>query len=201
VQYWLMKSEPDSFSIADLERVQVEPWSGVRNRMARNFMRKMEVGDLVLFYHSSTEPPGVAGIASVERTNVVDETQFDPASPYFDADAKRESPTWDCVDVRYVGRVPYYVSLNRMRHDPELAGMWVLNRGRLSVQPVSEAHYKRVIELGDIDAPEPPKIVKPRPKPKKKKAKPKAKTNATRRAKPAARPRGGRAGRRRPRSR
>ena len=170
-----MKTEPDSFSIADLERVTTEPWSGVRNRMARNFMRKMTVGDDVLFYHSSTEPPGVAGIARVARTNVVDETQFDPNSPYFDERATRETPIWDCVDVSFVSKLPHYVSLHRMRADPPLADMLVLRAGRLSVQPVTDDEYRRVVALGDIEPPpgadKPPK--KPKPKPRKKpKAKP-----------------------------
>jgi len=181
-QYWLMKSEPDSFSISDLERVGVEPWSGVRNRMARNFMRKMQVGDRVLFYHSSTEPPGVAGLAKVERTNVIDETQFDPKSPYFDERSTREKPQWDCVDVSFVSKLPHYVSLHRMRSDPPLADMLVLRAGRLSVQPVTEAEYRRVVALGDIEplpgSDKPPK----KPKPNKKKPKAKAKKATKRKA-------------------
>jgi predicted RNA-binding protein with PUA-like domain len=175
-QYWLMKTEPDSFSISDLERVGVEPWSGVRNRMARNFMRKMQIGDRVLFYHSSTEPPGVAGLADVEHTGVVDATQFDPRSPYFDPDAKPDKPVWDCVDVKYVSRLPHYVSLARIRADPELANMMLLKWTRLSVMPVSEPEYNRIVALGDIDAPEPEK-----PKPKRKKPKAKKKKKAKKR--------------------
>ena len=91
-KYWLMKTEPETFGIADLERVKVEPWTGVRSVFARFHMRNMSVGDEVLFYHSSCEPPGVAGLARVKRTGVVDETQFDPASPYHDPTAKRETP-------------------------------------------------------------------------------------------------------------
>jgi len=92
VKYWLMKSEPDTFSIADLERVKIEPWSGVRSMFARFHMRAMSVGDLVLFHHSSVNPPGVVGTAKVVKAKVVDETQFDPASPYFDEKATRENP-------------------------------------------------------------------------------------------------------------
>jgi len=164
MQYWLMKTEPDAFSISDLERVGVEPWSGVRNKMARNFMRKMQIGDRVLFYHSSTEPPGVAGLADVERTGVVDETQFDPASPYFDPTSKRESPVWDCVDVRYVSKLPHYVSLARIRADAALADMMLLKWSRLSVMPVTDAQYQRIVALGDIEPP--PEPVKPKRKPK-----------------------------------
>lgn len=149
MRYWLMKTEPESFSISDLERVKVEPWSGVRNYMARANMRAMTVGDPVLFYHSSTEPPGVAGLATVARTNVIDETQFDPKSPYFDDKATRDKPRWDCVDVRYVETLPTYVELGRMRADPALADMMLLKRGmRLSVQPVEKAEYTRIVAIG-----------------------------------------------------
>jgi predicted RNA-binding protein with PUA-like domain len=185
MRYWLMKTEPESFSISDLERVQVEPWSGVRSNFARMHMRKMEVGDGVLFYHSSTEPPGVAGLATVERTKVIDETQFDPASPYFDPKATRDKPIWDCVDVRFVSKLPYYVTLSRIRGDDMLADMALLKIGRLSVQPVTEPEYKRVVELGHTEPPpEPPKSkrVKKKPAPKKRAAtarKPKRKAKPT----------------------
>lgn len=148
MRYWLMKTEPETFSIADLERVQVEPWTGVRSHFARAQMRKMAVGDSVLFYHSSTVPPGVAGLARVERTGVVDETQFDPDSPYYDAKATRDKPIWDCVDVRFVARLPHYVSLAQIRGEPSLADMTLLKIGRLSVQPVTAREYTRVVELG-----------------------------------------------------
>jgi predicted RNA-binding protein with PUA-like domain len=149
MRYWLMKTEPESFSISDLERVKVEPWSGVRNYMARANMRAMTVDDAVLFYHSSTEPPGVAGLATVARTNVIDETQFDPRSPYFDDKATRDKPRWDCVDVRYVETLPTYVELARMRAEPALADMMLLKRGmRLSVQPVTKAEYTKIVAIG-----------------------------------------------------
>jgi predicted RNA-binding protein with PUA-like domain len=149
MNHWLMKTEPEQFGIADLERVKVEPWSGVRNYMARANMRAMAVGDAVLFYHSSTNPPGVAGLATVARTNVIDETQFDPKSPYFDPKVTRDKPRWDCVDVRYVETLPTYVELAAMRADPALAKMILLKRGmRLSVQPVTPAEYKRIVAMG-----------------------------------------------------
>jgi len=173
-QYWLMKSEPDQFGIADLERVRVEPWSGVRSMFARFHMRNMSVGDEVLFHHSSVNPPGVAGLARVVRTNVIDETQFDPKSPYFDEKATREKPIWDCVDVEYVSTFPYFVSIGRIRAEPALADMVVLRQGRLSVQPVKEHEFQRVVALGS--EPPPPDLDKPKPKPRPKakaKAKPK----------------------------
>ncbi|MGE0867245.1 MAG: EVE domain-containing protein [Kofleriaceae bacterium] len=167
-RHWLMKSEPDTFGIADLERVRVEPWTGVRSFFARAHMRAMSVGDAVLFHHSNTAPPGVAGLARVVRTGVIDETQFDPASKYYDPKATRERPIWDCVEVEYVETLPYYVSMDRMRSVPMLADMMVLRRGmRLSVQPVTELEYATVAELGHIDpGPEPPKPRKP-PRPRK----------------------------------
>src|SRR6187402_2883190 len=155
-QHWLMKSEPDEFSIDDLERVRVEPWSGVRNYMARAHMRKMRVGDEVLFHHSSVDPPGVAGLARVVRTNVLDEKQFDRESPYHDPKATRERPIWDCVDVEYVGKLPHFVSMDRLRAEPACAGMLVLKRGmRLSVQPVTPEEYAAVVALGSTPPPPP----------------------------------------------
>ncbi|MBX3159527.1 MAG: EVE domain-containing protein [Deltaproteobacteria bacterium] len=181
-----MKSEPDEFSIADLERVRVEPWSGVRNYMARANMRRMSVGDEVLFHHSSVDPPGVAGLARVYRTNVLDEKQFDPASDYFDPKATREKPIWDCVDVEYVETFPHFVSMDRMRAEPALADMTVLQRGmRLSVQPATQAEYERIVELGHTEPPPPPP--KPPKPPKVKKAAKPASAAAPRRAAKAAR--------------
>lgn len=153
-QYWLMKTEPETFSIDDLERVKVEPWTGVRSMFARFHMRNMHVGDEVLFYHSSTEPPGVAGLARVVKTHVIDETQFDPKSPYYDPKATREKPIWDCVEVEFEKRMPRYVQLAEIRLQPSLEDMPLLQRGmRLSVQPVTEAQYKRIVEMADEPAP------------------------------------------------
>lgn len=175
MKYWLMKSEPDTFSIADLERVKIEPWTGVRSFFARAHMRAMSVGDRVLFYHSNAKPSGVAGLAKVVRVGVVDETQFDPASKYFDEKATRDKPVWDCVDVEYVSTIPHFVALDRLRADPELADMVVLKPGRLSVQPVKEAEYQRVVELGNVEPPRAP--------PKAPRAKPKSTSKATLKAK------------------
>lgn len=163
-----MKTEPETFSLADLERVKVEPWSGVRSVFARFHMRAMSAGDDVLFYHSSCEPPGVAGLARVVRTGVIDETQFDPSSPYFDERATREKPIWDCVDVEYVATFPHYVSLPRIKAERGLQNMTLLKIGRLSVMPVEAKHFARIVELGQT---EPVAIAK---QVKKSKAKPKA---------------------------
>ena len=150
MKYWLMKSEPDEFSIADLARKRVEPWTGVRNYMARFHMRAMQIDDAVLFHHSSVDPPGVAGLARVVKTGVVDEKQFQKRNKYYDPRATRDKPIWDCVEVEYVATFPFFVSMDRMRAHPALAEMLVLKRGmRLSVQPVTEAEYQTVVGLGN----------------------------------------------------
>jgi predicted RNA-binding protein with PUA-like domain len=162
-QYWLMKSEPDQFGIADLARVKIEPWTGVRSFFARAHMRAMSVGDDVLFHHSNAAPPGVAGLARVVRTQLVDETQFDPESPYHDPRATRDRPVWDCVEVEYVATLPHFVAMDRMRAEPVLASMILLQgRGmRLSVQPVTEAEYAAVVALGNTEPPPaPPKAAR-----------------------------------------
>jgi predicted RNA-binding protein with PUA-like domain len=172
-KYWLMKSEPDTFSIDDLERVKIEPGTGVRSMFARFHMRAMSVGDEVLFYHSSCEPPGVAGLARVVKTGVIDETQFDPQSQYFDEKATREKPIWDCVEVEFVEKLPYLVSLHHIRAEPALADMSLLKTFRLSVMPAEEHEYKLIAEMGHVEP-------KPLPVHKKvaKKPAPKAKAKA-----------------------
>ncbi len=144
---WLMKTEPETFSISDLERVRVEPWTGVRNYVARNHMRAMAVGDDVLFYHSSCEPPGVAGLAKVVQTGVVDETQFDPTSPYYDPRSTRDKPLWDCVQVEYAATLPRLVTLAELRAEKSLKKMLLFTWTRLSVMPVTPAQYQSIIEM------------------------------------------------------
>jgi predicted RNA-binding protein with PUA-like domain len=149
-QYWLMKTEPDVFSIDDLERKKTEPWDGVRNYRARNFMKNdMAVGDLVLFYHSNANPPGVAGVAEVCSKTYPDPTQFDKKSKYFDPKSKEEDPRWWLIDVEFVEKLPRFLPLPELREDNALDGMMLLKKGmRLSVQPVVKAHFKRVLQLG-----------------------------------------------------
>ena len=148
-QYWLMKSEPDDCSIDDAlaARDATVPWTGVRGFQARNFMAKsMQVGDGVLFYHSSCPQPGIVGVARVASGARPDPTQFDPASPYYDADSKPEKPRWVLVDVQAL-RKTRLLSLPEMRATPELADMVVLRRGnRLSITPVEEKHWKLIVE-------------------------------------------------------
>ncbi|MFZ5547626.1 MAG: EVE domain-containing protein [Pseudomonadota bacterium] len=146
--YWLMKSEPDEASIDHLAQApgQALPWTGVRNYQARNFMRdQMRIGDGVLFYHSSCPEPGVAGLAEVASTAYPDATQFDPASPYFDAKSTREEPRWQHVDVKLVKKTRL-LPLKEMREAPELESMVVLKPGnRLSITPVTPAEWRAVL--------------------------------------------------------
>ena len=141
--YWLMKSEPGECSIDDLVRLGHVPWFGVRNYQARNFMRDaMQVGDGVLFYHSSCPEPGIAGLAKVASAPYPDPSQFDTKSPYFDAKSTAENPRWSLVDVALV-RKTRLLSLAEMRSEPRLAGMQVLARGnRLSITPVASAEWR-----------------------------------------------------------
>ncbi len=148
MQYWLMKTEPESFSIDDLKRLKKDAWSGVRNYQARNFMKEMKVGDAVLFYHSSTTPPGVAGLAKVVTLAHPDETQFDKKSPYYDPKATKAKPIWYCVDVGYVQKFQKLIPLEKLRAVKALKNMVLLERGsRLSVQPVTEKEYATIIKL------------------------------------------------------
>ncbi|MFZ2266418.1 MAG: EVE domain-containing protein [Azonexus sp.] len=144
MHYWLMKSEPDEVSIDDLAAApgQTVPWFGVRNYQARNFMRDaMQVGDLAFFYHSSCAEPGIAGICEICSLPYPDETQFDPASPYFDAKSARQEPRWLLRDVRFVARTPF-LTLAELRRHTELADMRLLARGnRLSIMPVTAAEW------------------------------------------------------------
>lgn len=145
---WLMKSEPDEASIDDLQREGRLPWTGVRNYQARNFMRDgMQLGDRVLFYHSSCAEPGIAGIAEVCSAAYPDPTQFDPKSHYHDAKSKPEAPRWLLVDVRFVAKTPL-LSLKHMRELPQLASLQLLQRGsRLSITPVTEAEWRALAPL------------------------------------------------------
>ena len=148
--YWLMKTEPDGFSIDDLRKVGTEPWTGVRNYQARNFMRGMQVGDGVLFYHSSTEIPGIYGLAEVASAPYPDPTQFDRNSPYFDPKATHEQPRWDLVDVQYVRTLKRPIALSTIREHADALGedFALIRRGaRLSVLPVTAAQWKLLLSL------------------------------------------------------
>jgi len=150
VAYWLMKSEPDEFSIDDLVKApkQTTSWFGVRNYQARNFMRDhMKVGDLAFFYHSSCPEPGVAGIVSISAPAHPDASQFDPKSPYYDAKSTRAAPRGGNVDVKLVEKTRL-VTLDEMRSMPALSDMVTLRRGnRLSITPVTATEWKAVEKL------------------------------------------------------
>lgn len=154
--YWLLKSEPETFSIRDLEtaRNQTTDWGGVRNYQARNYIRdQMKPGDLVLFYHSNAEPSGVAGVAKVSSAPYADSTAFDAQDPYFDPKSRAENPTWYAVDIQWVQTFLHVLPLERLKADPELVGMEVLRKGsRLSVQSVSKPHFERVLKLAKLFA-------------------------------------------------
>ncbi|MFO1252457.1 MAG: EVE domain-containing protein [Inhella sp.] len=143
MQTWLMKSEPEEASIDDLQRLGRLPWTGVRNYQARNFMRDaFQLGDRVLFYHSSCAEPGIAGLARVASAAYPDPTQFDPASPYHDPKSKPEAPRWLLVDVSF-DRKTRLLSLKELRELPELGSLQVLQKGsRLSITPVTDAEWR-----------------------------------------------------------
>jgi predicted RNA-binding protein with PUA-like domain len=145
--YWLMKSEPEECSVDDAlaAKNSTVPWVGVRNYQARNFMRDgMQVGDGVLFYHSSCAEPGIVGIGRVASTAYPDPTQFDPKSPYYDPKSKPEEPRWMLVDVQVLRKIPN-ITLPALRARPELADLQVLRKGnRLSITPVEPQHWKAI---------------------------------------------------------
>ena len=149
MNYWLMKTEPDEFSIDDLERVGVEPWSGVRNYQARNHMRAMRRGDGVLFYHSSCAVPGVAGIAEVAVEAYPDPTQFERKSDYYDPKSTRDAPRWDLVDVGFKRKLARVISLDEIKAQADRLGDFVLTQrgNRLSVLPVTTAQWKLILSL------------------------------------------------------
>ena|SRR3989338_4808131 len=149
-RYWLIKSEPSSYSIDDLARDGNTFWSGVRNYQARNFMRdEMQLGDLILFYHSNAEPSGVAGIARVCKTAYPDFTAWDPADHHGDPKSTIDKPLWYMVDIEFIEKLPHLVSLAELKNEPYLSGMLVIKKGmRLSVQPVSELHFSTIRTMG-----------------------------------------------------
>lgn len=154
MSYWLFKSEPDSYSYADLVRDGTTGWGGVRNYQARNLLRdSIRIGDGVLFYHSNADPAAVVGIAEVVEAGHPDPLAFDPDSHYHDPKSKPEAPTWFQVTVKPVRPIDPPLALARLREIPALAGMELLRKGsRLSVQPVSDAEWKVILDLAGIKA-------------------------------------------------
>ncbi len=149
MKFWLMKSEPSVYSIKDLQRDGKTAWEGVRNYQARNFMRdEMRVGDLVLFYHSNADPSGVAGVAKIASQAYPDAAAFDSKSRYFDERSIPEKPLWFLVDVSFADAFDEVLPLEKIKQAKELEGIMVAKRGmRLSIQPVSEAHFKHICRM------------------------------------------------------
>jgi len=151
--YWLFKSEPSGFSIEDLRNRpgMTEPWDGVRNYQARNYLRDaVKPGDLVLFYHSNIPGPAVVGIAEVVRGGYPDHTAFDPGSAHFDPKSSPGAPVWYMVDVRFVAAMPRPVTLEQIKGNPLLAAMPLVRRSRLSIQPVTPEEWRTILAMGGM---------------------------------------------------
>lgn len=149
--YWLMKSEPEVYSIFDLERDRQTIWDGVRNYQARNFLRQMNPGDLVFFYHSNANPPGIVGLMRVIKNNVVDPTQFDTQSKYYDPKSTPESPRWQTVIVEFEKDFPEIITLEKLKQNFSSNDLLVVKQGnRLSVMPVLETVAKTILNLSSL---------------------------------------------------
>ena len=148
MNYWLMKSEPDVYSIADLNSDKVSIWDGVRNYQARNFMREMSVGDLVFFYHSNTKIPGIMGLMRVVETKIADPSQFDINSEYYDAKSTFDSPRWQTVRVEFVEEFSKLISLDELKQKFSVDEILVVRKGnRLSVMPISEGAAQKILKM------------------------------------------------------
>ncbi len=150
MNYWLMKSEPSTYSIDTLKKDKFTLWDGVRNYQARNFMMKdMRVDDKILFYHSNTKPPGVAGLATVSKTATPDPTAFDKKSKYFCEKSDKKNPRWFCVEIMYKKKFKTYISLEEIKNTKGLKNIMVIEKGsRLSIQPVTKVEYDIIHKMG-----------------------------------------------------
>ncbi len=150
MNYWLMKSEGDCYPISQLKKDKVSPWSGVRNYQARNYMKEMRVGDLILFYHSSSKPIGVYGTAQVAKLARPDLTAQDKKDEHYDPKASKEKPIWECVDVKYVSTFTRPVTLEEMKKTTSLGNMKLFQKGsRLSITPVTEDQFQIICRMGE----------------------------------------------------
>ena len=149
MQYWLMKSEPDTYSIDDLQSFGVDHWDGIRNYQVRNFFRdQMQVGDQAFFYHSNCKEPGIVGTMEIVSKAYPDHTAFDPSEKYFDSKSDPENPRWLMVDVRYIRHLNRMITLAELRQQKQIADMKLLQRGnRLSVLPLSKMEWQYILEL------------------------------------------------------
>jgi len=150
-KYWLIKSEPDVYSIDDLKKDKKTHWDGVRNYQARNFMRdEMKKGDKVIFYHSNTEPPAAVGICEVVKEGYPDFTAFDPDDKHYDPKSKKDNPTWIMVDVKFVEKFKKEVPLDVIKENQKLKDMKLIQRGnRLSVMPVTKKEFDEIVKMGN----------------------------------------------------
>ena len=147
INYWLMKSEPDAYSIDTLKMDGVTLWDGIRNYQARNFMRKMEIGDKVFFYHSNCKPPGIVGLMEVIDLNIIDPTQFQQDSKYFDPKSSHEKPRWDCVKVRFLYKADKFLSLHELKTLFNEEELLLVKRGnRLSIMPIKIKIAELILE-------------------------------------------------------
>ncbi len=149
MNYWLAKSEPEEYSIDDLKKDKVCHWDGVRNYQARNYMREMQKGDLVLFYHSNAAPPGVAGVMKVVKIAYPDPSQFDKKDKHFDPKSTGDNPRWFCPDLKFERKFKQFISLSELRNTKGLEKLPLLQRGsRLSVHPVSKREFEIIVGMG-----------------------------------------------------
>ena len=151
--WWLMKSEPDVYGIEQLKIESSTIWDGIRNYQARNFMRKMQIGDQAFFYHSNCKPPGISGLMKVIKVGITDPTQFDKHSNYFDPKSVLSKPKWDCVEMEYIGKYKSFLSLDTLKERYSGEELTVLKRGnRLSITPIpKEVAQKLLIDLGNFE--------------------------------------------------
>lgn len=151
MNYWLLKSEPDAFSIDDMKKAGTEPWDGIRNYQARNFMMKdMEIGDLAFFYHSNCKPPGIVGIMKVASKPYPDHTAWDESAKYYDPKSSEEKPRWHMVDFEYVTQFDN-ISLESLKQEEALEGMLTLRKGnRLSITPVEKEHFQHILSMAGV---------------------------------------------------
>ena len=149
MQYWLMKSEPDTYSIDDLQSFGVDHWDGIRNYQVRNFFRdQIQVGEQAFFYHSNCKEPGIVGIMEIVSKAYPDHTAFDPSEKYFDSKSDPENPRWLMVDVRYIRHLDRMITLGELRQQKQIADMKLLQRGnRLSVLPLSKMEWQYILEM------------------------------------------------------
>ncbi len=148
MNYWLMKSEPDVYSIANLKQDNFSIWDGVRNYQARNFMRQMSFGDLVFFYHSNTKIPGIVGLMRVVESNIADPSQFDINSEYYDSKSQLDAPRWQTVKVEFLEEFAQLISLDELKEKFSADEILVVRKGnRLSVIPVSEVAAEKILKM------------------------------------------------------